>query len=555
MEHRALLAIILSLAVLIIYQSIFVKPRLEKARDQKTSEQMSVKDSEPAISNELSSGENKKELKNKLFKAAQGEKTAQALTYVPSTKPEGQIKDVVVSTDMFDATFTTEGGRIKSWRLHRYLDNSQKFPMEMIKNSGSLDFTPVEFFDSYRRFIYTVDKEELKLYGSHEGTLTFTADVSGNLRIEKKFIFRGDRYDVGFRFNIINTAATGIRTRFGLTWEEFYSKERLNQGYAFVGPAIYIDGNRNEIKPKDIKQQKEFSGNIGWVAFEDKYFINGMIPTDGNPQYTRIDRMDENRFSATMVYPEVDLLPGLELAYDGNIYLGPKLAEELALVPNNFSKALNYGWFDIIARPLVIVLKWLEKYTHNWGIAIILLTILIKIIFYPLTRKSYKSMKEMQKIQPKVKKLQEKYKNDKEKINREMWHLYKTHKVSPLGGCLPMVLQIPVFFALYRALLYSIELRHSPFIPNLPLLDYRWITDLSAKDPLYITPLIMGASMFLQQKMTPTTGDPAQAKIMLLMPVVFTVMFLNFPSGLVIYWLVNNILSIGQQHYINKYTS
>ncbi|MFH1625768.1 MAG: membrane protein insertase YidC, partial [Pseudomonadota bacterium] len=170
----------------------------------------------------------------------------------------------------------------------------------------------------------------------------------------------------------------------------------------------------------------------------------------------------------------------------------------------------------------------------------------IKILFFPLTHKSYKSMKDMQKVQPLMLKLKKKYKDDKEKLNKEIMALYRTHKVNPLGGCLPMVLQIPVFFALYKALLGSIELRHAPFI--------LWITDLSAKDPYYITPLVMGATMFIQQKMTPTVGDPRQAKMMLMMPIVFTVMFLNFPSGLVIYWLVNNVLSIGQQFYINKYT-
>jgi YidC/Oxa1 family membrane protein insertase len=195
----------------------------------------------------------------------------------------------------------------------------------------------------------------------------------------------------------------------------------------------------------------------------------------------------------------------------------------------------------------LIFLKYINKGTHNFGLAIIVLTIVIKILFFPLTHTSYKSMKDMQKVQPLMLKLKKKYKDDKEKLNKEIMALYRSHKVNPLGGCLPMILQIPVFFALYKALLGSIELRHAPFI--------FWINDLSAKDPYYITPIIMGASMFIQQKMTPTVGDPTQAKIMLLMPIVFTIMFLNFPSGLVIYWLVNNVLSIGQQFYINKYTA
>ena len=226
------------------------------------------------------------------------------------------------------------------------------------------------------------------------------------------------------------------------------------------------------------------------------------------------------------------------------IYNGPKLLANLRKFGEDAQNVIDYGWFGIIARPLMRFLIFTNQYTHNYGIDIILLTILIKIVFWPLTHKSYKSMSDMQKIQPLMKKLREKYKDDKERLNREMMALYKQHKVNPLGGCLPMVLQIPVFFALYKALLDSVELRHAPFM--------WWIQDLSAKDPYYITPIIMGLTMLIQQKMTPTTGDPKMAKMMLLMPVVFTFMFLNFPSGLVIYWLLNNVLSIGQQYYTNR---
>jgi len=555
MEKRALIAVILSLAVLIIYQSLFSKPQSTQTRNQNKSQQIVPHEPGKAVENQSQIKEHQKEHPVDLSRTSQGETTSGALASFPTTMTKEIIKDVNLTTELCKAIFTTEGGKIKSWQLQKYMDNTQKYPMEMLQNGASLDFAPYEYLDAYKNLIYKVDKEKLELYGQQKNTITFTADVQDNLRIEKKYTFHGDRYDMDFQFDVTNISKKSYRTRFGLNWEERYTKERLNQGYAFVGPAVYINGKRNEIKPKNIKEQKEFSGNIGWVAFEDKYFVNGIIPINENPQYVRINRIDDQSFSAAMVYPDITMTPGQRISYSGHVYLGPKLDKKLALVPNDFNKALHYGWFDILARPLLIVLKWFEKYTHNWGIAIILLTILIKIAFYPLTHKSYKSMKEMQKIQPKMATLREKFKNDKEKLNREMWHLYKTHKVSPLGGCLPMILQIPVFFALYQALLYSIELRHSPFIPTVPLLGYKWIIDLSAKDPLYITPLIMGASMFLQQKMTPTTGDPMQAKIMLLMPVIFTVMFLNFPSGLVIYWLVNNVLSIGQQHYINKYTS
>jgi YidC/Oxa1 family membrane protein insertase len=246
-------------------------------------------------------------------------------------------------------------------------------------------------------------------------------------------------------------------------------------------------------------------------------------------------------------------LKGIELPSENRlevplfIYVGPKEIVSLKKSGLHLEKALRFGWLDIIAKPLLLALRFFNKYLGNYGLSIIVLTIIIKILFWPLAAKSYKSMKEMQRIQPRIAQIRERFKNNKEQLNREVMQLYKTHKVNPMGGCLPMILQIPVFFALYYTLLGAIELRHAPF--------FFWIMDLSAKDPYYITPLIMGASMFLQQKMTPSAADPLQAKIMLLMPVFFTFLFLNFASGLVIYWLVNNILSIGQQLYINKYTA
>ena len=198
-------------------------------------------------------------------------------------------------------------------------------------------------------------------------------------------------------------------------------------------------------------------------------------------------------------------------------------------------------------------MKFFDRYSLNYGWAIIILTFLIRIVFFYPNHKSYKSMKDMQKLQPKVAKIREKFKDDKEAMNKELMALYKTFKVNPLAGCLPMVIQLPVFIALYNVLGYAIELRHASFIPTVPFTDIVWLADLSTKDPLLITPIVMGATMFLQQKMTPSPGDPAQAKMMMFLPLIFTFMFLNFASGLVIYWLVNNVLSIVQQYYTNKY--
>ncbi len=227
------------------------------------------------------------------------------------------------------------------------------------------------------------------------------------------------------------------------------------------------------------------------------------------------------------------------------LYTGPKEYSRLKAQDVGLENSIDFGsWVKWLAIPLLEALKWIDKYVHNYGVAIIILTILVKAIFWPLGNISYKSMRGMQKLQPQMKILQEKFKGDKAKLQQETMALYKANKVNPMSGCLPMFIQLPVFFGLYRALLYSIELRHAPFV--------FWIQDLSDKDPYYITPIIMGATMFLQQRMSPQPGgNEMQAKMMMWMPVVFTFLFLNFPSGLVIYWLFNNVLSIGQQYYIN----
>ena len=250
------------------------------------------------------------------------------------------------------------------------------------------------------------------------------------------------------------------------------------------------------------------------------------------------------------------LAPGAEKTYTYDLFYGPKKLTLLKEIGSNLEKIINFGWFDVIAKPTLYLLNWLYSIFGNYGIAIILVTVILKALFWPITQKGLKSMKNMQKLQPKMVKIKEKYKDDAARMNQEVMNLYKTYKVNPLGGCLPMVLQIPVFFALYKVLLQSIELRHAPFM--------LWITDLSAPDRLYlgfdvpylgglpVLTLLMGASMFLQQKMTPTTADPTQAKIMMFLPIIFTFMFLNFASGLVLYWFVNNLLSIFQQYMINR---
>ena len=317
--------------------------------------------------------------------------------------------------------------------------------------------------------------------------------------------------------------------------------------------AYLTDQGREEEDDRDDLQEKGIAvtGGLKWGAIESNYFLFAVMPKDSETLLSA--GMDSGIFRMA-VTEDATFMPNVAKTLKASYFIGSTDRAMLGTMPNELSEAVNFGWFDILAKPLLIGLNFFYGYVHNYGIAIILLTIIIKLLFWPLSQKSYGSMEQMKKLQPMVSKLREKYGDDKQRLNQETMALYKTYKVNPMGGCLPMIVQIPVFFGLYKALLGAVELRHAPFIAHVPFTDLPWLADLSAKDPYYITPVIMGVTMFLQQKMTPSAGDPTQQKIMLLMPLIFTFMFLQFPSGLVVYWLLNNVLSIGQQLMIARKT-
>jgi len=318
----------------------------------------------------------------------------------------------------------------------------------------------------------------------------------------------------------------------------------------FNGPALLNGKHLEEFKLSKIKepgQFRPFPGNIKWFGYEDTYFLNVIVPINAPVASLSISRLDDS-FIASSYSQQYDIQPGKTVEQDLGMYIGPKEYNSLKLYSKyGLNTALSFGFFDIVAKPMLISMNWINKYVGSYGWTIIILTFIIKIILYPLTLKSFKSMKGLQKIQPLMKELQEKYKDDKQRQNQELMKLYKDHKINPMGGCLPLVLQIPILFALYKVFLSAIELRQTSFH-----IVGTWLPDLSAPDPYLITPLLMGASWFVQQKMTPTPGDAMQQKIMMFMPLIFTFMFLTFPSGLVIYWLISNILSVIQQAYINR---
>jgi YidC/Oxa1 family membrane protein insertase len=398
--------------------------------------------------------------------------------------------------------------------------------------------------------IYETDADSIDLReGIDTKQLTFSWSYPGKIKIEKVFTFYSDKYAFELEMKVHNLSNNTLKENALLSWKWYFNPDADSDRYSHVGPVSYIKGELETEKPAKLGEKKYLGPDVSWVGLESKYFIAAMIPEQPALTGFVVSKDDRNLVSAGLEGPKNTIPSGQAGIFRYTMYIGPKDHSILKAEGVGLENSINFGsWIKWLALPLLIILKLIYQYVHNYGVAIIILTILVKVVFWPLGNMSYKSMKEMQKLQPQMKALRDKYKDDKAKMQQETMALYKRHKVNPMSGCLPMVIQLPVFLGLYKALLYSIELRHSPL--------FFWIQDLSAKDPYYITPIVMGATMFLQQKMSPTPGgNEIQAKMMMWMPVIFTFLFLNFPSGLVIYWLFNNILSIGQQYYINKRSS
>ncbi len=537
MEKRALLAAVLCLLVLFFYQSLFVKSKKRLPQKEAPVEQVEREET--------------KEVEEAVL-------APERLVRAPSSgKP---AEDVKVETNLFTATFTTAGGRLKDWKIKQYREEVEpnSDPVNLVTTTDD-HLLPLSLYFSgpTSEVIYEVDKKSLRLEREgEEGRIGFTWTLPELLCIKKEFVFFADTYQAELFVTINNLSESPLRGIVSLEWISQKDQSKKGRTYGYVGPVAMIG---EKLETKDLKETNEYP-NIRWAGFEDKYFISALIPRDSPDIGLKVKKIVEDKEriveSTALNHPQVVIAPQRSLDQRYSLYFGPKERKLLESLGVGLEKAIDYGWFDSIARPLFRVLNIFYSFTKNYGLAIIILTILIKILFYPLTQKSFQSMKEMQKLQPKMTALREKYKNDKEKLNRELMQLYRTEKINPLGGCLPMILQIPVFIALYQALWNSIELRHTPFI--------WWINDLSAPEKLFsiplfgfdlpfrVLPLIMGVTMYLQQKMTPVAGDPRQAKMMQWMPIFFTFLFWGFPSGLVLYWLVNNVLTIIQQYLIRK---
>jgi len=504
-------------------------------------------------------------------------------------------KEVSVETQNYLAVFTSEGARLKHFKLKKYKDRAEESPfaikliqlvdgilgkpVEQPKEPEPLDLVNTKdvknlpmglTFDSFLPpdENWEVDKDQLRLLeDSEKGEITFSKSLDNGLKVLKRFKFTSDQYVVDLDAEVQNPTQREVRGQLGLEWigevelgklakednKDFGLKyaflrnqkvEKKEFGSASTSGCVPSCGaqKKTTIEPFEITEK----GEIKWFSFGGEYFTALLIPPQSKDITLSVKGSEKDLLKADVISPPVSIPPRekAEVAY--KMYLGPKDEDRLKALGVDAEKLVDFGIFTIVAKPLLWFLRLTHKVTGNFGIDIIILSILIKIIFLPLTQISFKSMKEMQKVQPEMNRLKEQYKNDKARVQQEIMLLYKRRKINPMSGCLPMLIQIPVFIALYNALQNGIEMRHAHF--------FFWITDLSARDPIYITPLIMGATMVIQQKMTPTAADPTQAKMFLLMPVMFTFLFLNFPSGLVLYWLVNNVLSIAHQYYLNKKT-
>jgi YidC/Oxa1 family membrane protein insertase len=386
--------------------------------------------------------------------------------------------------------------------------------------------------DAASGMTFAADKDAVLLApGQADEALTLAWAGPGGATITKTLTFRADTYAVD-----VTVDASGAGGYELLMGESFGSlTSRKDKGYGHVGQVSLVDDS------EDLEADKTYAGaagTAGWTGIADKYFMAALVVPEGGLNAVLRKGVSDWGYVAAAGKG------GAARKYV--MYAGPKDYDVLGSVGYSLTAAVDFGWFSFIAKPLFVSLKFFFGLVGNYGWAIIIITFIIKLAFAPLTHKQQKSMKRMQGLQPMINELKEKHKGDPQRMNREMMELYKKHKVNPLGGCLPMLVQIPVFIALYNVLNNAIELRGAPFA--------LWLTDLSVKDPYYILPVAMGLSMFVMQKMTPTTMDKTQNRIMMLMPVILTVMFINLPSGLVLYFTVSNLLSMAQQFYINRYS-
>ncbi len=549
MEKRMILAIVLSIVILLVYQKLFgpgpadIPPPAKQQEAAKTGP-----------------GDN-----------AAGSHAAAPRTVVPTPATAelapgrpNPLRWITVRTPLYTATLSTAGGGVQSFALNRYKDHpgSRGKPLDII-GSGTVRPLPLDLYLAENQPSFpdppvfaSNAPNELSVADGEKKTVSLSWEGAGGVRITREYTFTGGRYDFALAQKVSNGMKGSLRVRPGVELSQAFMGELGGDSYSFKGAVVDAEGKIERFDLKKIGKGGIEKIPVRWAAADAKYFTLIAIP-EKEWALERLSLAGEEGIRVVLAGSPAVLGPQEVVSFSVRAFMGPKEYNLLEATGKGMERLVDYGWFAVIAKPLVWLLTASNRVTGNYGIDIIILTILIKIAFYPLTKKSMASMKKMQELGPILNKIKEKYKDDKARQQQEMMNLYKTYKINPMSGCLPMVLQIPVFIALYKGLLVAIELRHAPFL--------LWINDLSAPEhlwdiavagytiPVRLLPLLMGISMFVQQKLSPSGGmDPTQQKMMLFLPLIFTFMFWGFPTGLTIYWLMNNLLSIGQQLIQNR---
>jgi len=537
MEKRLILAIVLSFLVLFGYQALFNKANKPSAPPPVPAEAAPV----PPVPGTADKT------------PAEAKPAVPEAEPAPAPVPQGAVAapgetDVVVETSLYRAVWSNRGGVLKSWVLKKHLTGDKK-PLDLVPaaaaETGTFPFS-VGLDDlaqaaTLNTSLYQASTGSLDLADGASGELRFVFADGASLQAEKAFRFTGGTYALEIEVRVWKSGqpvtssviwGPGIGNLGPADTKQSFSAAR--------GSAVYTGGKVFRINERKFKPGENTYNFVDWAAYEENYFV-ALFVLPARKGQAAFHQMTPAGL-APLYY--------LYVTEPRQAFLGPKGLDDLKAFGHDAKKVVNFGTFGAIAELLLVAVKFFHELVPNWGVAIILLTLVIKVLFFPLTYSSTKSMAKMADLQPKIKAIRAKYKKSKTDIeqrrqmNEEMMRLYKDHKINPAGGCLPLLFQLPVFWGVFRMLVVAVEFRHASFA--------LWITDLSMKDPYYVTPILMGITQYISQKMTPSSADPAQARMMLLMPFIMTIFFINFQSGLVLYWLTTNVLQIGQQAIMNK---
>lgn len=480
--------------------------------------------------------------------------TLQVPQQAPVTNQVAVGARALVKTDVLTVTVDANGGDIRDLVMTAYRSNEDRTkPFRLFEEQPGRNYFAQSGFIGNglvnHKTVYEMTPGEYDLKPGQDSVKLSMKATVGSVEVVKTYTFTRGSYVIGVDYSLHNLGTTRVE---GFPYYQMQRNGQAPEGESafvqtYTGPAMYTEaGKFQKIHFSDIEKGKQDyvkTAQDGWIGMIQHHFVSAWLPSanDKREFYTRA--LGNGEYSAGMILPAVQIAAGETKSTSMRLYAGPQIQENLKELAPGLEHVVDYGWLTVLAYPLFVLLKWLENLVHNWGVAIILLTVLIKGAFYPLSAASYKSMAQMRKMAPRLQHLKERYGDDRQKLHEAMMKVYQEEKINPLGGCLPIVVQIPVFIALYWVLMGAVELRQAPFA--------LWIHDLSAADPYYVLPVVMAATMFIQQRLSPTPPDPVQAKVMMIMPIAFSVFFFFFPAGLVLYWLVNNVLSILQQWRIN----